>query len=728
MGDREDKHRLSFTTSGSPTVFDLNTQHGQAIPLETKLKRTSSNFTVSTSGSTSTKSTFRRNSHNDDDVSGGGANSISYRGIRAREAAASGNLPVIVLLWSIAATKKPPVSLITPDAQGNNLAHFAALADTPEILGFLFSQQTASWFASEVQLVNAANDRGETPLLRAMTTGKIPVIKALLDANADPFVRDNFGNSIFGHAAKYGQLWTIHYMFDYLMNKYEDEGRVFELLYAKDVDGHGSLEWAADAGDVNILEYLLRKGLDPFAVDKLGRGPLHWAVRSNKVAAARFLVMCGCNPNLKDDKRMSPLDIAAAKLDADLVAALHAKWPKESRISRPPTSSMIKKLEDGVSIAVDVKKGGFLCFFGHFERQSHAIYRGKQPNVLYTVIYTVIILGVWAASIGVPWYAWLLMCSAVGGIYYYLYFQVEPMNDQARRAGGRALFKSFWRRLLSADEKFLGVWLGTYLACLLYVLNSIMYLDKNYDHEVGMDLGALGYSEIQGYASIILVVMLILIIIWLKIVFYDCDPGIVDTRGADFDEVFENSKKMKGAPNSRYYCRTTLVKKPMRSKYCVKLGYVIARFDHHCIWLNTSIGLKNHRSFIVFLLLNCISALILFAYLVTSLNRELSEEDSCSIARDVVSHRYLFPVLLSVVTGIVGVSLFILSMDQLSNMASNITTNEKLNIDRYTYLSDVEGNPKNRFDNGMLHNILEFWKMPGFAVDYSRLYDSLLER
>ena len=160
----------------------------------------------------------------------------------------------------------------------------------------------------------------------------------------------------------------------------------------------------------------------------------------------------------------------------------------------------------------------------------------------------------------------------------------------------------------------------------------------------------------------------------------------------------------------------------------MKLGYVIARFDHHCIWLNTSIGLKNHRSFIVFLLLNCISALILFAYLVTSLNRELSEEDSCSIARDVVSHRYLFPVLLSVVTGIVGVSLFILSMDQLSNMASNITTNEKLNIDRYTYLSDVEGNPKNRFDNGMLHNILEFWKMPGFAVDYSRLYDSLLER
>ena len=135
MADKhEQRERLSFSIS--PTAQNLNIQQGQAlkIPLNTRLKRTSSS---STSEVTSTKS--RRSSRgSDDDTSGGaGVNSIGYRGIRASAAAASGNLPVCVLLWSMAATKRPPVNLMTPDAQGNNLVHYAALADSPEILGFL---------------------------------------------------------------------------------------------------------------------------------------------------------------------------------------------------------------------------------------------------------------------------------------------------------------------------------------------------------------------------------------------------------------------------------------------------------------------------------------------------------------------------------------------------------------------------------------------------------------
>ena len=272
---------------------------------------------------------------------------------------------------------------MTPDAQGNNLVHYAALADSPEILGFLFSQQTSSviWFAPNVKLVDIVNDRGETALLRAMTTGKISVIKALLDAGADPFIMDKFGNSIFGHAAKNGQLWAIHYMIEYLKNKTDDDGNVLNILSAKDIDGHGPLEWAADAGDVNTLEYLIYRGLDPFAIDKLGRGPLHWAARSNKVAAARFLVQSGCDPNLKDEKRMSPLDIAITKMDSDLINALNIKQPRGSRRCRPVTGSFIK-LKEGVSVAFDVKKGGIFGCFGYYERQSHAIQIDQKRSVL----------------------------------------------------------------------------------------------------------------------------------------------------------------------------------------------------------------------------------------------------------------------------------------------------------------------------------------------------------
>ena len=51
-----------------------------------------------------------------------------------------------------------------------------------------------------------------------------------------------------------------------------------------------------------------------------------------------------------------------------------------------------------------------------------------------------------------------------------------------------------------------------------------------------------------------------------------------------------------------------------RSKYCTRTGCVVARFDHQCLWLNTTIGHNNHRTFIVFLvshLLLCTATLIM---------------------------------------------------------------------------------------------------------------------
>ena len=54
---------------------------------------------------------------------------------------------------------------------------------------------------------------------------------------------------------------------------------------------------------------------------------------------------------------------------------------------------------------------------------------------------------------------------------------------------------------------------------------------------------------------------------------------------------------------------------------------------------------------------------------------------------------------------------------------NNITTNEKLNIDRYQYLSDIEGNPKNRFDNGAISNFLEFLRYPGYSKNYRQTFE-----
>ena len=39
-----------------------------------------------------------------------------------------------------------------------------------------------------------------------------------------------------------------------------------------------------------------------------------------------------------------------------------------------------------------------------------------------------------------------------------------------------------------------------------------------------------------------------------------------------------------------------------RSKYCTQTGLVIARMDHYCVWLGNSVGFRNHRIFILFLI------------------------------------------------------------------------------------------------------------------------------
>ncbi|KAK9919710.1 hypothetical protein M0R45_028291 [Rubus argutus] len=77
------------------------------------------------------------------------------------------------------------------------------------------------------------------------------------------------------------------------------------------------------------------------------------------------------------------------------------------------------------------------------------------------------------------------------------------------------------------------------------------------------------------------------------------DPGTVKSDNVSlylsvypYDDVIYSEKE----------CSTCKIPKPARSKHCSICGRCVARFDHHCGWMNNCIGERNIHYFMAFLL------------------------------------------------------------------------------------------------------------------------------
>jgi hypothetical protein len=188
-----------------------------------------------------------------------------------------------------------------------------------------------------------------------------------------------------------------------------------------------------------------------------------------------------------------------------------------------------------------------------------------------------------------------------------------------------------WQEMLLARERYVAAYVGSYVAVVFYCLCCLLaWVDISTDSSVyripgaDYDAGSVNFliKGIYGAAHnyllfwILIAGILFSLLLYVLLAVFPMDPGSIDTRHDDFDALMQASLAAGGAPPAQLFCRSLLVRKPVRSKYCTNTGLVIARMDHYCIWLNVSVGYGNHRMFMLFLISHATTLCLLEAYII----------------------------------------------------------------------------------------------------------------
>ena len=71
----------------------------------------------------------------------------------------------------------------------------------------------------------------------------------------------------------------------------------------KDAGGRTPLHFAGNAGNMEIVAFLITNGADVKATDPDGFTPLHWAAWAGQADAARALIAAGADPNAPERPR-----------------------------------------------------------------------------------------------------------------------------------------------------------------------------------------------------------------------------------------------------------------------------------------------------------------------------------------------------------------------------------------------------------------------------------------
>ncbi|TLP35500.1 ankyrin repeat domain-containing protein [Arcobacter arenosus] len=247
---------------------------------------------------------------------------------------------------------KEGLSINHADKHGNNYLHKIIdrswrKLSSREILTpvptYEWDEEFFTFFLNNNINIEHKNNKGETPLLKALIESRFNLVNILLDKNACIDIKNNEGITPFYLIVKNDQhniaKKLIEKGMNFLEETYQDKSLIFLAiengsyfiidhfvekidLDKSDKEGRKPIHYATMFKDISILKLLIENKVNINAQDNKGVTPLHYAVKYKNLDMLKVLIKNNVNLNLQDQNNKTPLHYAVHEKDIDAVKVL----------------------------------------------------------------------------------------------------------------------------------------------------------------------------------------------------------------------------------------------------------------------------------------------------------------------------------------------------------------------------------------------------------------------